>query len=178
MYESPDNSNLMSKTGVVEKFKRDLDNGLIVNPGQYVAEKKTSMVRPRCYPQIDCYCPLWKELKLQKTVVDYFGTSIVSDTDSDVSMVYADTHEGPPVGRCEFPNCRLDDVAMRECSVCGTDGFHHHLCAISAGQEEQSTLCLPCLDVVGGDEDDEAPNLTQVDEPATQIYDLSSLGQE
>ena len=55
------------------------------------------------------------------------------------------TREKAP-GACNFPQCPESraEIARRKCTVCGTEGMHHHLCAIDAGQEGLSTMCYSC----------------------------------
>jgi len=45
---------------------------------------------------------------------------------------------------CDYPKCRLGKLAMRTCKVDDCGKQHHHICAITAGQEELSTTCHGC----------------------------------
>jgi hypothetical protein len=44
---------------------------------------------------------------------------------------------------CDYPNCILDRAASLRRCACGQG--HHHICAIKAGFEEQTSLCAGCL---------------------------------
>ena len=46
---------------------------------------------------------------------------------------------------CDYPDCTMGAVSLRECKNQNCGQKHHHVCANKAGQEDLSTLCNRCM---------------------------------
>jgi hypothetical protein len=55
------------------------------------------------------------------------------------------SRRGDPGGKwCNYPGCEHGEgIGSRPCTVCRR--LHHHICAINAGDGNQSTMCADCL---------------------------------
>ena len=164
-YESPHHSYMMSKDGVREMFYTQLRNG-ILDINRHVAPSQGSTKRPFPFPEHAEYEPHRQHLTdntlylAQLAEADSASSEPPEDSEEDADVgrggsqddddvVFIKKTKAPRVGLCDFPGCQYDDTQKRDCIICGSDGMHHHMCAINNGQEELSTMCLRCADAAG-----------------------------
>ena len=66
----------------------------------------------------------------------------------EVDLTGDDDPDTAPHTSCNYPLCKFSEnspAKLRLCIVAGCKNWHHHLCAINAGDEGLSSHCFTCF---------------------------------